>query len=216
MPLRELPARPNLEYLKKQARLLLRGSLQAEPAAIHRFREVQVSLPTGTPKLADAQHVIAREYGFDNWANLKVHVGALSDDPMNALTAAIKANEAALLQQALVRFPALKDRLDEPLPNYSFDTPALIAAVGKENREMIDALLDAGANINARTRWWAGGFGVLDSSGPELTRYLIERGAYVDVHAAARLGMFDRLKELIQADPGLVHARGGDGQTPLH
>jgi len=34
MSLRELPARPNLEHLKKQARLLLRGSLQAEPAAI--------------------------------------------------------------------------------------------------------------------------------------------------------------------------------------
>jgi ankyrin repeat protein len=28
--------------------------------------------------------------------------------------------------------------------------------------------------------------------------------------------MFENLKELIQADPQLVHARGGDGQTPLH
>jgi hypothetical protein len=37
MSSRELPARPNLEHLKKQARLLLRGSLQAEPAAIDRF-----------------------------------------------------------------------------------------------------------------------------------------------------------------------------------
>lgn len=216
MSLRELPARPNLEHLKKQARLLLRGSLRAEPAAMDRFREVHVSLATGTPKLADAQHVIAREYGFDTWANLKVQIGALSDDPMEALTAAIKANEAALLRQVLVRFPALKGRLDEPLPNYSFDTPALIAAVGKENREMIDALLDAGANINARTKWWAGSFGVLDMSSAELSPYLIERGAYVDIHAAARLGMFARLKTLVEGDPTLVHARGGDGQTPLH
>ena len=77
MSLRELPARPNLEHLKKQARLLLRGSLRAEPAAIDRFREAQVQLATAAPKLADAQHVIAREYGFDNWANLKAHVGAL-------------------------------------------------------------------------------------------------------------------------------------------
>ena len=46
--------------------------------------------------------------------------------------------------------------------------PALIAAVHRENREMIDALLGAGANINARSRWWAGGFGVLDSSSAEL------------------------------------------------
>jgi hypothetical protein len=216
MSLRELPARPNLEHLKKQARLLLRGSLQAEPAAIDRFREAQVQFSAAAPKLADAQHVIAREYGFDHWAQLKAHVGALSDDPVEALTAAIKANDAPLLHRVLKRYPALKSKLDEPLPNYGFDAPALIAAVHKENREMIDALLEAGANINARTRWWAGGFGVLDSSGAELTPYLIERGAYVDIHAAARLGMFDRLKSLVEADAGLVHARGGDGQTPLH
>jgi hypothetical protein len=42
MSLRELPARPNLEHLKEQARLLLRGSLRAEPAAIDRFHEAQV------------------------------------------------------------------------------------------------------------------------------------------------------------------------------
>ena len=216
MSLRELPARPNLEHLKKQARLLLRGSLQVEPAAIDRFREAQVQLATAAPKLADAQHVIAREYGFDNWANLKAHVGGLSDDPMEALTAAVKANDAPLLRQLLEQYPALKLKLDEPLPSYSFDTPALLAAVHKENREMIDALLSAGANINARSRWWAGGFGVLDGSSAELTPYLIERGAYVDMHAAARLGMFERLKSLVESDAGLVHARGGDGQTPLH
>ncbi len=118
MSLRELPARPNLDHLKKQARLLLRGSLQAEPEASNRFREAQVQLTTATPKLADAQHVIAREYGFDNWANLKAHVPALSDDPMEALTAAIKANDATLLRLVLERYPAVKAKLDEPLPSY--------------------------------------------------------------------------------------------------
>ncbi len=214
MSARELPARPNLEHLKKQAKLLLRGYLQAETSAVERFGQAQV-LAT-PPKLADALHVIAREYGFDHWAGLKVHVASLSDNPMEALSAAIKANDATLLRQVLNRYPQVKPQLDEPLPDYSFGAPAILAAVHKENREMIEALLEAGANINARSRWWAGSFGVLDSSGPELARYLIERGAYVDVHAAARLGMFDRLKELIQADPALVHARGGDGQTPLH
>jgi hypothetical protein len=38
----------------------------------------------------------------------------------------------------------------------------------------------------------------------------------VDIHAAARLGMLDRVRELIAADRESVHARGGDGQTPLH
>src|SRR3989442_550496 len=51
---------------------------------------------------------------------------------------------------------------------------------------------------------------------PELAAYAIERGAVVDVHAAARLGMMEKLRELIEAEPALVNARGGDGQTPLH
>src|SRR5262249_28320369 len=50
----------------------------------------------------------------------------------------------------------------------------------------------------------------------ELAAYAIRRGASVDIHAAARLGMLDRVRELIAADAELVHARGGDGQTPLH
>jgi hypothetical protein len=83
-------------------------------------------------------------------------------------------------------------------------------------REMLDVLLEAGADINARSRWWAGGFGLLHQAEPELAAYAIQRGALVDVHAAARLGLFDRLRQLISTDPALVHARGGDGQTPLH
>ncbi|MGH7598943.1 MAG: ankyrin repeat domain-containing protein, partial [bacterium] len=50
----------------------------------------------------------------------------------------------------------------------------------------------------------------------ELAAYAIERGALVDVHAAARLGMLEKLEELVATDPELVHSRGGDGQTPLH
>jgi ankyrin repeat protein len=215
MPVRELPARPNLDHLKKQARQLLRGIMQADAAAVDRFCEAQVTL-SPVAKLAQAQLVIAREYGFDNWANLKAQVGALSDDPVEALTTAIKANDGPLVRQVLTRYPVLKSTLNDPLPNYSFDTPAIVAAVQKDNRDMVDALLDAGADINARSRWWAGGFGVLDSSSPELTPYLIRRGAYVDIHAAARLGMFERVRELVEGDPALVHARGGDGQTPLH
>ena len=215
MPVRELPARPNLEHLKKQARQLLRGILQEDASAIDRFREAQVTHAPAA-RLAQAQLVIAREYGLDNWANLKAQVGTLSDDPVEALTGAIKANDAPLVRQVLARYPALKATLNEPLPSYSFDTPAIVAAVYKDNRDMIDALLDAGADINARSKSWAGGFGVLDSSSQELTPYLIKRGAYVDIHAAARLGMFERVKELVEGDPALVHARGGDGQTALH
>ena len=55
---RQLPARPNLEYLKKQAKALLEDLTRADP----------------NTKLADALHALAREYGFVSWPALKAHV----------------------------------------------------------------------------------------------------------------------------------------------
>lgn len=215
MSIRELPPRPDLEHLKKQAKELLHKLEQREPEALSRAASVRVEFDPAAPQLADAQRVLALEHGFESWPKLKAHVASLAEDPADALAGAIQANDAALVRTVLTKHPQLRARLDEPLKGLSFDAPALIGAVHRDNREMVEALLDAGANINARTKWWAGGFGVLDVS-KELTPYLIERGAYIDIHAAARLGMFDRVKELIEGDPALVHARGGDGELPLH
>jgi hypothetical protein len=92
----------------------------------------------------------------------------------------------------------------------------LFAAVQRSDRATIEVLLQAGADIRKRTDWWAGGFGVLDDCDPSLVNFLVERGAVIDAHAAARLGMMPKLRELVTADPEVVHARGGDGQTPLH
>src|SRR5260370_28799312 len=51
---------------------------------------------------------------------------------------------------------------------------------------------------------------------PEMGAFLMERGALLDAHAAARLGMLEKLQQLVTADAGLVDARGSNGQTPLH
>ncbi len=71
-------------------------------------------------------------------------------------------------------------------------------------------------NPGSRTQWWAGGYGVLDDCDPALVDFLVERGAVIDAHAAARLGKLPEPTDLVAADPEAVHARGGDGQTPLH
>ena len=136
-------------------------------------------------------------------------------DPIERLAAAVHANDPSQVQQVLERHPELTSRLNEPLPGGAFGATAVLAAVHRRNRDMIDVLLRAGADINARSRWWAGSFGVLDAE-TELTPFLIDRGATVDIHAAARLGMLARVEELVSANAALVHARGGDGQTPLH
>lgn len=136
-------------------------------------------------------------------------------DPLQALTAAFRQGDADAVRQVLRRHPELKGKLNGPLPDHAFGVTLLLCAVQNGNRELVDVLLEAGADINARSHWWAGSFGVLDLESP-LTRYLIERGATVDPCAAARLGMLDTLEHLVRADPQAVHTRGGDGQTPLH
>ncbi len=133
------------------------------------------------------------------------------DEIIERLKKAFHEDDAALFAQLFERHPELKARINDPVA--AFDAPVITRV---RSREMLDVLLAAGADINARSRWWAGGFGLLDSAEPELAAYAIRRGAVVDVHAAARLGLVERLRDLITTDPRLVHARGGDGQTPLH
>ncbi|HWW00501.1 MAG TPA: ankyrin repeat domain-containing protein [Candidatus Acidoferrum sp.] len=134
-----------------------------------------------------------------------------SASPRELMKRAFAEQNAALFRDVLARHPELKPRINEPIA--AFDSPLI---TGVRSRELLDALLEAGADINAKSRWWAGGFGLLHNASPDLAAYAIERGASVDVHAAARLGLFERLQALISADPASVHARGGDGQTPLH
>jgi hypothetical protein len=62
---RELPRRPSLDHLKKQAKELLRERRLRQPDAA----------------LADAQHALAREYGFDSWPQLKRHVELIAKVP---------------------------------------------------------------------------------------------------------------------------------------
>ena len=133
------------------------------------------------------------------------------NDLIDQIKKAFRADDAARVRALLDDRPELKARINEPLG--PFDSPAIANA---RSRAMLDVLIDAGADLNAKSRWWAGGFGLLHQCSPELATYAIERGAVVDVHAAARLGMIERVREWISLDPESVHARGGDGQTPLH
>jgi ankyrin repeat protein len=213
-----LPARPNLEHLKKQAKALLREFRAGDAEAIAKFRTLGSIAAGRAPKLADAHRLVARDYGFASWQKLKAHVAAaarttgLGDgDPKELIKAAFQNDDAKQVRDLLRRRPELKALVNAPV--FAFCSRAINNV---RSRAMLDVLLEAGADINARSEWWAGSFGILDSAAPELAAYAVERGAVVDVHAAARLGMIDRLRELVTADPSLVHARGGDGQTPLH
>lgn len=97
-----------------------------------------------------------------------------------------------------------------------FGAPSIIRAAETDDPAIVDLLLELGADIDQRSDWWAGSFGALDSAGDAMAAHLLARGATLTPHAAARLGMIDDLRRMLAADPSIVHARGGDGQTPLH
>lgn len=97
---------------------------------------------------------------------------------------------------------------------FHFDSPAVVQA--KQNFDMIKTLVQFGADINARSDWWAGSFGVLDGVSLEQANRLMELGAKLDINSASELGLIDEVDRFLQNDPQLVHHRGGDGQTPLH
>jgi Clp amino terminal domain, pathogenicity island component len=61
----QLPSRPSLSHLRKQAKDLLLRLRQQDPDAT----------------LADAQHALARQYEFDSWPKLKVQVELLAKLP---------------------------------------------------------------------------------------------------------------------------------------
>lgn len=214
----DLPARANLEHLKKQAKELLRAAQSGDADALARLRTQADRAADAPLKLADAQHAVAREYGFPTWRAMREHVEARATpaDPLEALALAVTADDVGRARSLLARTPALARRLEEPMPGGDFGERILNRAVRNRSRAMIDLLLEHGADIDGRSHWWAGSFGVLDNCTPALAPFLIERGATVDANAASRLGMLDRLEALVAANPDAVHARGGDGQTPLH
>jgi GNAT superfamily N-acetyltransferase len=79
--MRELPDRPDLDQLRRQARALQRDALAGDPDALRRIRSVSNRITLTTAQLA-----IARKYGFSSWARLKAKVERrrLQPDPAAA------------------------------------------------------------------------------------------------------------------------------------
>jgi hypothetical protein len=67
----ELPARPDVEYYRKQAKALTRAYREHEASAVTRAEAVLGSRARERFQLSDAQHVLAVEHGCGSWAELK-------------------------------------------------------------------------------------------------------------------------------------------------
>jgi ankyrin repeat protein len=85
MPDRELPARPNLEQYKKQAKDLAEDCGLGVPEALarvqrHHPRFTAIADETSKSRITitDAQLVIAREHGFESWPKFAAHITTLN------------------------------------------------------------------------------------------------------------------------------------------
>lgn len=135
-----------------------------------------------------------------------------SDDVGRSFVKAVNERQAQVVDRSLAKHVDLRHNIDRHW--FAFDSPAVVAA--KDSEAMIKVLLKHGADLNQRSSWWAGSFGVLDGASPEMAQFLIERGAKHNIHSAAEQNNIELVREFLDRDPQSVNARGGDGQTPLH
>lgn len=101
---KSLPERPDLGQLKKQAKDLLNDIRAQRPEALARVPQNELA----GFALADAQRILAREYGFPSWAKLKLHVETREIGLATArLVVAAAHGDAAGLQALLRERPEL-------------------------------------------------------------------------------------------------------------
>ncbi|HZI81108.1 MAG TPA: hypothetical protein VFD69_16410 [Vicinamibacterales bacterium] len=201
----------NLEQQHKLAKDLLRAARDGDAAALARIRVARGDAGSAERplQLADAQLTLAREAGFDSWPKL---VADFHERDVEAFCEAVRAGDTGRAK-TLLDAEHVRKRVNDPMFDFG-QRAAHIAAAKSE--PLLAMLLDAGADVNAKSDWENGPFTVLDRADEATVRFLLARGATLTPNVAARLGWLDELRRLVEADPTLVHARGGDGQQPLH
>jgi ankyrin repeat protein len=140
----DLPARPDLDHLRREARDLLRAAQAGDRAAVGRIRAVSAQ-----PTLASAQLAVAREYGFTSWARLKTAVEARTTDLAREAQAFCEASIRDWTGRAARMLAASPE-----LAGYSFATAVVL---GDADRVRAEIARDPGlaTRIDARTGWTA-------------------------------------------------------------
>jgi hypothetical protein len=177
MPVRSLPPRPDLDQLKRQARELLRDHADGKVPAAARIAAHHPRLRDQIPAkvlgsrfvLADAQAVLAREYGFANWAALKQRVAVSrraekfkTHPGFDEAVAALKSGDVARLRVLIENDPGLvhaRTNLDPPhhyftgatLLHHVAGNPTWEGAMPSNIVEVARLLLEAGADVDAMT-----------------------------------------------------------------
>lgn len=145
-----LPASPDISHLKKQAKHLLRDAHAADEAALQRFiehlpavrNESLASLADRELKLHDAQSVIAREYGFKSWQELRRYVEWKRTDGVARLKSWME-----FVYEGNARERRVAVRLLHEEPELFVGDPWIACAIGDETA-VRDAIANNAAWVN--------------------------------------------------------------------
>src|SRR3989441_2190759 len=230
--------KPNLEWLRKQAKRHLDELRKTDPQA----------------KLADAQLAIARQNGFPSWRALKAHSDSLSVE--GQLFVAARRGDVQTLSGLLDQHPETLQARDEP-----YEWTLLHAAAGEGQLAVVDLLLRRGLDPNAREKGdntyamhWAAAAGKLDvvrrlaDAGGDVighgddhemeiigwatcwdgtddadhravVEFLLSRGARHHMFSAIAGNLGDEVRRLVASNPAALASRmsrNENHQTPLH
>ena len=231
-----LPDKPNLDWLRKEAKRRLETLRQSNPAA----------------QLSDAQFDLARHHGFPSWRALKAHIDSLTVD--GQIFDAARTGDAARLAALLDVHPG---KLRVSTPPYG----GTLLHLAARHLAVVDLLLARGLDVNAReggddtsAMHWAAAAGALDvvrrladAGGDVIGRgddhqlevigwatcwdgcddaahravaeFLVSRGAQHHIFSAIAMNLEDEVRRIVAADPAALSrrmSRNENHQLPLH
>jgi ankyrin repeat protein len=235
---RTLPDKPNLDWLRKEAK--------------RRLDELQATNPSA--QLADAQFELAKEYGFPSWRALKAHIDSLTVE--GQLFDAAAAGDTVRLASLLDANPDRLRARNEP-----YEWSLLHVAAHQGRLDAVNLLLDRGLGVNTREKGdntyplhWAAAAGHADvarrlvdaggdvvGSGDDhelgvigwatcwdgcddeahraVVDILLSHGARHHIFSAIAMNLADEVRRLVRDDPSQLSrrmSRNENNQTPLH
>jgi ankyrin repeat protein len=186
-----LPARPNLEWLKKTAKQLL--------------QELRAQIPGS--KLADAQLKLARRYGFSSWRALKAHAEQFpaashtyDDERVAAFLRDVGAGRVESIKATLAAYPEIVNAIG-PHPYWGGRPQALHVSIETNRRDVFDLLLDAGADVdgsNPLYDHWSPLMLTYDRNREHMRETLLARGARMGVLEALMAGDDEALRRMLR------------------
>lgn len=226
---RRLPRRPHLDVPKREARALLKQWRGADVKALDRIRTAHPRFHTaddptiaaGVFRLSDAQLVIAREYNFSSWSELKkrVEVHPLAASLELALRAGDREQALRILRERpeLLHLPVRSGNWGPPMTFAAnlgrLDVMQAIAGLGAQDfqtaleRAVLQGKIECARWLLTRGAQLTPGMimGPCETLNPEGVRFLAEAGAAFTDHHGDRLAPLGLVLETYGRYPNGKH-----------